>query len=109
MLEHAGLGAGSPLSVTKLENRHFSTKMSFMLLMQFYTAVMNTCLDSGPSRRHVLCEALEGNYTHDALAKKISTLRTENAAPRRDNVALSLRPFEIAPVLQCNSQRIGPF
>ena len=40
-----------------------------MLLMQFYTAVMNTCLDSGSFGRHVLCDPLHGIAVHGALAQ----------------------------------------
>ena len=50
-----------------------------MLLMQFYTAVMNTCLDSGPFGRHVLCDTFVGIAVHNTLAKKVSTLRTQKA------------------------------
>ena len=81
VLEHARLGAGSPLEYTSVENHHFLTKMSFNVADAHCNINIHNCLDSGSSGGHALCEAPVGISVHNTLATKDPTLRTAKAVP----------------------------
>ena len=55
VLEHARSGPENPLSYTKVEIHHFSTKMSFNVADAHCDVNIHNCLDSGSFGRHVLC------------------------------------------------------
>ena len=104
-----------PLGYRKSAIRYKIGKSSFFDKNELHVAdAILQCIDEylsrfGLFRRHVLCANSVGIEVHDTLAKRTSTSRSKKAAPRRDNVVLSLRAFDFPLVLQCNSLRIGPF
>ena len=92
-------------SIQIWKNHYFSTKMSFNFADAHCNVNIHNCLDSGSFGDTFYALLAQGfRFTTHS-----QTSRSKKAAPRRDNVALSLRAFDIPLVFQCNSLRIGPF